>query len=112
MPADSETAESDESESTTRVDATLAESKESKHSGVSTDEELTDSTSTRWEYWGTIAAASVFTVFLILVLGAAFGMATLTALPQAWFALLASLVLTAAVWTFGKEALTRLGGGN
>lgn len=59
----------------------------------------------RWEWLNTVLALVLVTSVPIFI---AYFLTTGTALivPQAWFALYATLVITAAVWAFGKSAVS------
>lgn len=69
------------------------------------DENLTTSTAERWEWIGTILAGMTITSANILILGAAYGVLSLSQIGQAWFILYSTLVLMAATWSFGKGTL-------
>ena len=69
------------------------------------DESLTTNTQQRWEWIGTVLSFLIVVSFLILVLGASYGLLTLSAVGQSWFILYATVVLMAATWSFGKGTL-------
>lgn len=69
------------------------------------DESTTRSSKTRWEYIGTLLAGAMVTSLPVLVIGASYGVLSLSPIGQAWFVLYATVTLMAATWAFGKETL-------
>lgn len=69
------------------------------------DENLTTDTAQRWEWIGTILSFLIIASFVVLILGAAYGLLTLSAIGQSWFILYSTVVLMAATWSFGKGTL-------
>lgn len=69
------------------------------------EEDLTDSTQTRWEYIGTILAGVMVMSLPVLIVGTGLGTFTLTGISQAWFGLYFLVTMMAATWAFGKETL-------
>lgn len=69
------------------------------------DEDTTSSTMTRWKYIGTILSGLMVASLPTIIIGAAFGVSTLSPIGQAWFTLYSIVVLMAATWAFGKETL-------
>lgn len=71
------------------------------------DESLTNTPASRWEWLASLLASAVFITFLGLVVAGATGMASLGAVTQPWFLLLATLVLSAAAYAWGKDMIIR-----
>lgn len=67
------------------------------------DENLTKSKDVRWEYLSSVLTALVLTTFCILIVGAALGALSLSAIGQPWFLLFGALVTAAAGWLYGRE---------
>jgi len=65
----------------------------------------TTDTMLRAEYLGTVLALILLGSLALLVVGAAFGIFSLSAIPQGWFLLYSTVVLIVATWTFGKDTL-------
>lgn len=69
------------------------------------DDNTTTSTRERWTYIATVLSALILITFAALLLGAAAGLFSLSAIGQGWFILYSTVVLMAATWAFGKETL-------
>jgi hypothetical protein len=69
------------------------------------DQNLTTSTRERWEYIATVLSTIVIVSLVGLVLGASWGVLSLSAIPRTWMTLYSVVVLMATTWTFGKETL-------
>lgn len=69
------------------------------------DDSTTTSTRERWEYIGTVLATVVLVSLPVLILAVAMGVMTLSGITQGWYVLYSTVVLMAATWAFGKEAL-------
>lgn len=70
-----------------------------------TDGSLTTSYRERWEWIGTIAASTILLSLIVLIIGASYGIFTLSPISQAWFVLYSIVCLMAATWTFGEGTL-------
>lgn len=107
MTADTETDTSPDSDAT-RVEATPAGTKTGKHTRSQSDDGgLTTNRKLRWDLLASVVAGAACVSLLVIVLMAVLGIATLSGVPQGFFLLYSTLVLTSTVWTFGGEALAK-----
>lgn len=72
---------------------------------TATDDSLTTNRKLRWDLLASLVAGAACVSLLALIVAAALGVATLAGIPQGFFLLYATVVLTSCVWTFGAEAL-------
>ena len=77
----------------------------SKETPPEADENLTTNTQQRWEWIGTVLSFLILLSLVVLILGASYGLLTLSAISQPWFILYSTVVLMAATWAFGKGTL-------
>lgn len=71
------------------------------------DDSVTNEDDVRWVYLGSVLASLLTISLVVLILAAAAGVFTLSAISQPWFALYALSVLTAVGWVFGKELVKK-----
>jgi len=69
----------------------------------SDEDDMTSQDDVRWVYLGSVLAFILTFSLVVLVIAAAAGVLTLSAISQPWFALYSLSVLTAVGWVFGKE---------
>jgi len=77
------------------------------HQSDDDDENLTTNTAERWEYLASIITGVLVLTLSILLIGSSIGVLSLSAIPQPFFLLFSSCLLTAIVWTFGEDAFKR-----
>lgn len=71
------------------------------------DESITDADDVRWVYLGSVLSLVLTLSLVVLVIAAAAGWLTLSAITQPWFALYSLVVVTAVGWVFGKELVKK-----
>lgn len=77
-------------------------------SSAEDDEDLTTKSSVRWTYLGSLLAFVLLSVFMSLVVAAAFGYADLGQVSTGWFYLTWIVIVTATAWVFGPEIVKEL----
>lgn len=64
----------------------------------------------RWKYLASVVTTLLVVTLAVLLIGAAVGALSLSAISQAWFILFASTLSASVVWLFGPEAYNAVKG--
>jgi len=65
---------------------------------------LTDDDDKRWVWLASFLTVLLFASLVTLLVGAALGALSLSTIPQGWFILYATMLLTATVWLYGRDS--------